>query len=302
MTATEGRSPLVAAIVLNYELPEVTAKCVQSLLASDYDNLHIIIVDNGSRDRSAERLRARFPQAAIVASDRNLFFAGGMNLGLRHALAIGAEYALVMNNDTLVSPGMISALVQVAENLSSAGIVAPLIRRADGHLWSAGSLRRTFWPFPRDIGKGLETLPNQPFCVDYVTGCGMLIRREVLETIGLFDEGYRMYYEDADFCARTAAAGYTIWVVPSAEMTHFVSVSAQRQAPQSAYAHTRYRLRFYRQHRQPLWWVGILLIAAQEGMRVMRDRLSGHREQAAERLRGLRDGFGEHLSPKRNQG
>ena len=299
MAATEGRSPLVAAIVLNYNLPEVTERCVASLLQSDYDPLHLIIVDNGSQDGSAEMLRGRFPQTTILASDRNLLFAGGMNLGLRHALAMGADYALVLNNDTVVSREMVKRLVEAATSLPQAGIVAPLIRRADGRLWSAGSQRRGVCPFPRDVGRGKRaTLPSQPFRVDYVTGCAMLIRHDVLKAIGLFDERYAMYYEDADFCVRAASAGYALWVVPAAEMVHLVSESAKRQAPQSVYAHTRYRLRFYRQHHQPLWWVGLPSILFQEGLRAVRDILTGYRHLALARLRGMRDGLAEDLSPK----
>ena len=293
MAATGAWSPLVAAIVLNYELPEVTAQCVESLLASDYDNLQVTIVDNGSQDGSAEILHERFPQVAILASDRNLLFAGGMNLGLRHALALGADYALVMNNDTLVARDMVSRLVETAEMLPQAGIVAPAIYRTDGRLWAAGSRRRRLWPFPREVDA--VDSPRQPFPVDYVTGCGMLIRCGVLKVIGLFDERYAMYYEDADFCARAAAAGYTIWVEPSAQMVHRVSESARRQAPQSAYAHTRYRIRFYRQHHQPLWWVGLPLIAFQEGFRIGKDWLAGRRGLAHARLRGLKDGFHQDL-------
>lgn len=299
MAATEGRSPLVAAIVLNYNLPEVTEWCVASLLQSDYDHLHLIIVDNGSQDGSAEVLRGRFPQATLLVSDRNLLFAGGMNLGLRHALAMGADYALVLNNDTVVSREMVKRLVEAAISLPQAGIVAPLIRRADGRVWSAGSQRRGVCPFPRDVGQGKgAVLPSQPFRIDYVTGCAMLIHHDVLEAIGLFDERYAMYYEDADFCVRAASAGYTLWVVPSAEMVHLVSESAKRQAPQSVYAHTRYRLRFYRQHHQPLWWVGLPSIFFQEGLRAVRDILAGHRHLALARLRGMRDGLTEDLSPK----
>ncbi len=302
MAATGAWAPSVVACVLNYKLPDVTAQCVASLLASDYGHLHIVIIDNGSRDGSAEALRARFPQVAILESDRNLFFAGGMNLGLRHALAIGADYALAMNNDTLVAPDMVRRLVEAAETLSQAGIVAPVIRRPDGRLWAAGSRERRLWPFPQDIARSKMDLSGQPFRVDYVTGCGMLIRRDVLEAIGLFDEDYAMYYEDADFCARARRAGYTIWVEPSAEMIHLVSASAKRQAPQSAYAHTRYRVRFYREHRHPLWRAGLGLLALQEGARAVKEGLAGQSEVALARLRGLRDGFGDDLAREGTEG
>lgn len=291
----EPRLPLVMAVVLNYGLADVTADCLCSLQASDYPRLELLVVDNGSEDDSAAVLQERFPALAMLQVGENRYFAGGMNVGLEHALAQGADYALVLNNDTLVARDMVSHLVRVAEARRDAAAVAPVITDGQGRLWAAGARARRCWPFPRNLG--WEDLPSateqDAVRVDYVTGCGMLLRAEALRQVGLFDEAYRLYYEDADLCARLAQAGYTLWVAPAARMTHLVSATSGRRLEQSAYLHTRYRLRFYRQHRQPLPWLGWTLLVGQEVGRCLGDGLKGRTHLAAARWRGLRDGWRE---------
>jgi len=96
-----------------------------------------------------------------------------------------------------------------------------------------------------------QSLSNaDPFQVDYVTGCGMLVRRKVFERIGSFDARYFMYFEDADFCRRARDAGFTVWCVPQARMRHKVSLSAQRDKPLNRYHRALNQVRFYHQHPQ----------------------------------------------------
>lgn len=304
MGSEPGRpAPLVLAIVLNYELPDVTANCVASLLASDYPCLDVVVVDNGSRDDSVARLRRQFTGVLIVETGANLYFAGGMNVGLMQALERGAEYALILNNDTVVAPDMVSELVRVAEANRRAAVVAPLITDARGSLWALGSVRRRCWPFPRTLGwtDVQRAGASDAIRVDYVTGCGMLVRKDILGKVGLLDPAYRMYYEDADFCARVAQAGYSLWVAPDARMTHLVSLTAERQAPQSRYMHTRYRVRFYRRHRQPLPLLGCVLLLGQEITWAMGEWLTGRRQLAQARCCGLRDGLRDAAPHRGNE-
>jgi len=291
----EVATPWVVAIVLNYGLPEATADCVRSLQANDYPRLDLLVVDNGSTDDSVALLRARFPTLPIVEIGENRYFAGGMNVGLTQALEQGADYALVLNNDTLAPRDMVTRLVQVAEASHDAAAVAPLITDTEGRLWAAGARQRCGWPFPRNLGWAdvRRAGGDQAIRVDYVTGCGILLRATALREVGLFDEGYCLYYEDADLCARLAEAGYTLWVAPAAKMTHLVSATAKRQAQHSVYLHTRYRLRFYRQHRQPLHWLGWALLLGQEVGRALCEGLTGRKDLGAARWRGLRDGWRE---------
>lgn len=295
------KQPNVLVAIPNWNLPEATISCVESLLASDYLGQRVLVVDNGSTDDSVAQLRARFDDRIdLVETGVNLYYAGGSNVGLRWALEAGADYCLVMNNDTVVAPDMVSWLVRTALAYPDAGILGPMIYDAHdrSRIWAMGSRRRRWLPMARDLGRG-EVDQGQyatPLVVDYVTGCAMMVRREVLTRVGLFDPGYRMYYEDADLCARAQAAGFILLVEPRAKMWHLVSASANRQAAVSRYQKTHYRIRFYRQHGHgPLRWLVHPMLWLQESVRAALALKRGERDLARATWRGLRDGYKEKM-------
>jgi len=293
--------PLVVAVVLNWNQPEETADCVASLLASDYRRLQTLVVDNGSTDNSVSQLRGRFgDQIRIVETGTNLYYAGGNNIGLKWALEAGATWALILNNDTVVGPELVSTLVQAGADDSCIGVLAPMIYYADDRLriWALGSRRHPWLPMPRDIGRG-EIDRGQytaPFAVDYVTGCAMMLRQTVLTQVGFFDRSYRMYFEDADLCARAQRAGFGLRVEPRAKMWHRVSLTSKRQASTTQYQKTRYRVRFYRQHPHgPLKGLTHAVLCLQEFTRCGAALMRGQRSLAQAGLRGLRDGYREKI-------
>jgi GT2 family glycosyltransferase len=300
MTTTNVH-PSVAIVVLNWNLPIETIACVQSLQAGDYPRQQIVIVDNGSTDDSVARLRDHFGDSvAILETGENLYYAGGNNVGLRWALEAGADWVVVLNNDTIVAPDMVSWLVRTASSSPDLGIVVPMIYwGGDGRrIWAMGSRRRWWLPLPQDVGKG-ETdhgQYSQPLDVDYAVGCCMMVCCQVLMRTGLFDPSYRMYYEDADLSARVRRAGFRLVVEPRARMWHLVSASAGRQAAVSCYQKTRYRMRFYRQHTAKFWvWSTCALLMAQELARATLHWVQGERDLAFARWRGLRDGSTEEI-------
>jgi GT2 family glycosyltransferase len=289
--------PLVIAITLNWNLPAETMACVDSLLASDHPNQRVLVVDNGSTDDSIPRLRQRFgDQITVVETGENLFYAGGNNVGIRWALANGADFVFILNNDTWVAPDAVSRLVETALTYPNVGILAPMIYFGHDRLriWALGSQRHRWLPMPRDMGRG-EIDRGQyttPFAVDYVTGCAMMARREVFDRIGLFDPGYRMYYEDADLCARARQAGFDLLVEPRAKVWHLVSVSAGHQAAVSRYQKTRYRVRFYRQHPHgPLPWLTHVLLWLQGLTRIGAALMRARPDLARAGWQGLWDGY-----------
>ena len=139
-----------------------------------------------------------------------------------------------------------------------------------------------------------------PMRVDFVTGCAMLIRREVVERVGLLDEGYRLYFEDADYCARAGAAGFQVLVEPRARIYHAVARSASREPATARYLKTRGRVRFYRSY--PFGPAPLLTHAAlcgQEAARALGSVLRGDRAIAAAIWRGLLEGYREHIDNHR---
>ncbi len=292
---TSGGS--VWAVVLHYRLWRETERCVGSLLESDYPELEILVVDNGSCDGSAEELRSRLPATVhLLSLAQNRFYAGGMNAGLAWALERGAAWVLALNNDTYVDPAMVSQLVAAARSQADVAIVAPLIYYAGApeQIWNAGARRRRGWPFPHPVAPpgSSPTLGPEPLDVDYVTGCAMLLRHEALERVGSFDARYRMYYEDLDLCQRMREAGYRIQVVPAARMWHMVGSTAAREPSTNRYHRTRNRWRFYMQHTKGLvrLWTALLLLT-QEGARILRFAVQGSPDLARSQWAALWDGL-----------
>lgn len=206
-------------------------------------------MDNGSTDGSPSIISARYPIVRQIVNSENLGFARGFNIGLRYALDAGADFVLVLNNDTLVAPDMLEPLVTAAMP-SHVGITAPVIFFASdpGRIWSAGAGRN---PWTLDLtgnhGRAMSLVSNVER--EFVSGCAMLIKRVVLEQVGLFDERFFMYYEDSDYCLRVRRAGFSIWVVPLAQMWHKVSLSSDgSDSPMERFRMAHSSVLFYRKH------------------------------------------------------
>jgi GT2 family glycosyltransferase len=238
-------------VILNWNLPDDTIACVRSLGLGSSSGVEIIVVDNASTDDSLQRFHEQLGNAVtIITNGANLGFAGGVNTGIRHALRAGARSVLLLNNDTLVDPAMLDQLTLAARELPDADILGPLIyyHQPPDRIWRAADQERRWWPIPLRMADRVVARKTRPFRADYVTACGVLIRRKVFETIGLFDEDYFMYFEDADFCRRARGAGFGIWCVPAAHMWHKVSLSARKDKPSNRYAMAWGRARFYQHH------------------------------------------------------
>jgi hypothetical protein len=286
----------VYAVILNWNLPEDTIACVDSILVSPLPELEIIVVDNASTDSSVERFRQRFADTVqVIENAENLGFAGGINVGVRRTLSEGAQSILILNNDTIVDSTMLQHLISAAACSPQTGIVGPVIRYYDQpeRVWRFGDREYRCLPVPLKLPERMLSRAGQnPFPVDYVTGCGMLVRRQVFETIGLFDTDHFMYFEDADFCRRARQAGFQILCAPRAQMWHKVSSSARKRKPAMRYAESWGRAQFYRKHphgcARALTFVYLL---AQSVRSTLRDLLSGQWRLIKPQWIGMVDGY-----------
>ncbi|MFQ5924136.1 MAG: glycosyltransferase family 2 protein, partial [Anaerolineales bacterium] len=225
--------------------------CAESLSRSDYANLHLVVIDNGSSDDSPEQVRSRVSRVEMLKLDENMGYAGGNNVGVALAIQRGAKYVLIVNNDTLVAPDMLWRLVAFAETGASAGIVGPQIRCSpkSNQLFAQGS--RIFWQQGRTRHSGMfEPITDfahvrAPFEADFIPGCGVLIRRDVIQSTGMLDESYFLNFEDVEFAVRARIQGFGSWVVPSALMWHKISSTLGRGSPSNTYYATRNSLRFF---------------------------------------------------------
>jgi GT2 family glycosyltransferase len=218
----------VCAITVNWNRADDTMECLQSLVKSGLDSSSIIVVDNGSTDASVELISREMPSVQIMKMGENLGYIKGVNRGISRALENGAQMILLINNDATVDPDAIDRLLEAAERRKVAGIIGPkILYYGRNVIWFAGGKFDWRWGFSSHPGMDqVDITEDKEEKVDFITGCVMLVRREVFEEIGLFDESYWMYAEDLDFCLKALSKGWESWVISSAVAHHKVSASS----------------------------------------------------------------------------
>jgi GT2 family glycosyltransferase len=250
-------------VTLTWNQREDTLECLESLGQITYPNYRLLLVDNASVDGTVETVRERFPHVELVVNKSNLGFPGGFNVGLQHALDQGAEHIFMINNDTFVEPDILDELMAHADK-PDVGMLSPKIYYADepDRIWTVGGMKHP-WTLEMtdqgekqwDRGQWAEVIER-----DYLIGCALLIKRSLLEQVGLFDEGYfPIYYEDSDLCMRARQAGYRLLMVPSAKMWHKVSASGGgNDSSRVRYLMARNSVRFFRKHVRGWRWLIII--------------------------------------------
>ena len=259
-----GREPKVMIVILNWNGKCVTAECLASLKEVDYNNYEILLVDNGSTDRSQEYLRAHYQEITLLENETNLGFAEGNNVGIRHAMNGQADYILLLNNDTFAHPKFLSELVRVAECNSRIGFVGPKIYYHDWHgqrdviafaggcvnLWTGKA--RNIGESEKDRGQYQDTRE-----VDFLQGSCLMVKREVIQRIGLLDSTFFAYWEETDWCVRGSKAGYTSVFVPNAKIWH--KVAASSGGLRSRYYQTRNLFWFMKKHATQTQYLSFLM-------------------------------------------
>lgn len=301
--SVEGAA-LPHVVIVNWNLPEDTLACVASLLREGFPAGHLWVVDNGSTDGSPERLEVGLPPGAhLLRSEDNLGFAGGNNLGICAALEAGAEWLFLLNNDTIVQPGLLATLARAAARAPDVRLWSPLVVYHDDpqRVWSAGDRRLAGTLATRGLWRN-RRLPHDALPVvrvDFLTACALLVHAEVVRAIGLLDTRYFMYAEDADFCLRAHHAGFALACATGAVVLHKVSRSTGPDSPMARTWRTGNMARFYRDHahglQRPLMFAFSL---ARTAWMSGRDALLGRRDLASAGWQGWRDGwYGDPNAP-----
>ena len=209
----------VTVIVLNFNGKHFLQQCLDSVSKQSYGRVDLMVVDNASEDNSVEFVRDNFPHTYVVRNSTNLGFAEGNNVGIRLALARGADFVLLLNNDTVLDPAAIEAMISLAASEPSAGIVGSLVRDLEDRQMNVElGLDCDIIGFPLNmIDRQIQKDVTSPF---YVSGCAMMVKREVFQRIGLLDSSYFMFAEDLDFCWRARLAGYAVYATRSSIVYH----------------------------------------------------------------------------------
>lgn len=218
---------ILFVITVNWNRPADTWECLHSLMKQRGSSFKIIVVDNGSTDNSARILRDQFPEVQLIRSEKNLGFAGGFNLGIRAALEHDAGRILIINNDTIAHPDMVQMLSNRL-NEDNIGVVAPLIyyHQKPDQVWSSGGNIKPLLLEPRNSHNQYAKIGEGPITRTFLSGCCLMVKRQVLDQVGLFDERFFLYYEDLDFSLRVMQSGWKMQIEPSAKLWHKVSVSS----------------------------------------------------------------------------
>ncbi|MEM7113687.1 MAG: glycosyltransferase family 2 protein [Chloroflexota bacterium] len=255
--------PSVCILTTVWNQVDKTLACLATLTQLGYPNYHILLIDNGSSDDTVAQVSAKFPQVEVIQLPENLGFAGGYNVGLRRAIDQEYDTIFVLNNDTLVEPDALSRLVETAVSDPNIGMVtAKIYYNAErNRIWSLGG---QIHPWTLEIVEDANDQIDdgswtEPLDLDFAPLCAVLLRRALLEEVGLFDEAFFLYYEDMDFARRVRQAGYRIVLEPKAIIYHDVSASSGgRYSPNERYWMARSSVIYFRKQAKPLNWLAIL--------------------------------------------
>jgi GT2 family glycosyltransferase len=277
-------SASVTVVLLNWNEWNDTSLCLSSLQHLDYPNFQVVVVDNGSKDDSAARIREVYPWVHLIENGKNLGFTGGCNTGIRHGLGQGADFIWLLNNDTTVDPGALSALVEKAETDPRIGAVGSAIyymqQRERMQCWGGGYVN--FWL--GRAGHFIEQVDDDE--VEFITGCSLLISRAAIDKIGTLDEGFFIYWEDSDICFRLRRAGWRLAVAGQSKIWH-KGYTATGKGSVSSYKHFNASAsRFFKKYAPvPLFsfWMGF-------GMRLAKRVVVGDWEKLRATWAGMRQG------------
>ncbi|MCB9867708.1 MAG: glycosyltransferase family 2 protein [Phycisphaerales bacterium] len=223
----------LSIVIVSYNTRELLRECLESLtLGAAGIAVETFVVDNASKDASAEMVAERFPQVRLIRNPDNRGFAAANNLGLAEATG---RHVMLLNPDTVVRPGAFAELVRFMDAHPQAGYCGPRLVNADGSHQLSARRFPTWWSSAANLLGWDKKHPASRHCGDlhaaagdrtempagWLTGACLLVRRTAMQQVGVLDEGYFMYFEETDWCRRLANAGWAGWYVPSAEVLHY---------------------------------------------------------------------------------
>jgi len=253
------KQPLIITVLLNTNRRDDTLAALDSLEKSTYDNHRVIVLDNASTDGSVEAIRSASPSVQIIRLEKNLGYAGNNNVGIKEALIQGAEWVLVLNEDTIMAKDCLTRLIDAGKTNLKIGIAGPMVyhNNEPDVIQSAGGMLGRYWQSwhiaqnEQDRGQF-----SQPHFVDWISGCAILVRREVIEQIGALDDRFFYYWEETEWCMRAKKKGWLILHVPQAKLWHKGVQRDYHPSPNVTYYATRNHFLLMAKHQAPiLAWI-----------------------------------------------
>lgn len=222
----------VAIIIINWNTYQLTFNCLKSLEACTYLNQAIFLVDNGSVDGSGDKILTNFPKINYIKNKTNKGFTGANNIAINKALEQNFDYILLLNNDTEVAPDFLSLLVNRMKADQTLAAVQPLILNYGKRdtIWNAGGTLNTYFGLPMTRKKGMvytKDLIIDKF-TDWISGCCILVKADIIKEVGLLDDRFFAYFEDVDWSIRMKAKDYQLGVEPRSIIYHHESGSSKK--------------------------------------------------------------------------
>ena len=249
-------SPKVGVVIVNWNRKEDVLRCISSVLLSDYDHYQILVVDNASSDGSIEAIEESYPEVVILKAEKNLGFTGGNNLGIHWALDRQFEWVLLLNNDVIIAPDAIRLMVEAIQQDPTIGIAGPIVYHAKQPkiIQSAGGSIDKYWNTAhRGQNQPDQGQYSQVADVQWVTGCALMARLEMVRRIGLLDERFFAYSEEVDWCLRAHRDGWKIQCVPWAHVWHAGVSTDYNPEPYITYYTVRNHLLLLAKHHSSVW-------------------------------------------------
>lgn len=288
----------VFIILLNYKGVEDTLECVKSLENIEYNNYEIVIVDNDSPDNSFDILNEKLGHKHhIMSSGKNGGFAYGNNVGINFAMDNGADYVLLINNDTTVEKDFLKELVKALEEDEAYGMSTGLILNYydKSEVWFAGGEINwdRFYGYHLNEDDNVNNISLNEREITFATGCLMLIKREVIDKVGCLPEEYFMYYEDVDYCAKLQEEGYKIIYNPKSVIYHKISAaSGEAESPFAIKWNTKNRIRFMKKYKHKLSMISYMKATSffymTRVIKFIKYISKGRKDKAAALVEGLR--------------
>ena len=300
-------SPRVAVIVLDWNGGPETLECLRALRVSQGVCLQVILVDNASREPVFETAREIIPDLVVLRNDSNLGYAGGNNVGLRHALGGDAEFFAVLNNDAAPRPDALRIMAHAARG--DVGVVGAriLCKEDPSRLWMAWGELTYRQSLVGLVGQGAADGPRWLGRreADWVSGCALLFPRQAIERVGFFDESYFAYHEEVDWCARARAQGLRVVWEPEAAVLHRGEASSGggSYVSRKQYLAARNMVRFVGRHGSALQKVKFaFFVLSTTPFSFVRRWLRGEHRGVIAKLQGMLDAIRGRPLPRQRLG
>ena len=257
----------IAIIIINWKKYDLTLNCIDSVLKSSYKNFKIILIDNESQNSFPDEIN-KSEKIKIIKNENNEGFSKANNQGIKYSIKNGFDYVLLLNNDTLIKNDLIDSLIQQSITLNQK-IIQPLILNYDGSkIWNAGGTINNFFGTFQTLKKGktFKNFKSDKNLTEWFTGCCVLIKLEIFNHVGYFDERFFAYYEDVDYSIRLKKMGYSIALMTNSYLQHYESASSKSMkkiegnlSPYVHYLNIRNHILLLKKHSKSFNLIGVLL-------------------------------------------